>query len=89
MQIRLTADPMTHAFLMFNTRQVRNHDVEVLRRSQHAGGGSTRPTPFHGDLSWEERNIHKQIGDAKYHINREMGIEHSQIFIDKKTKSQS
>ena len=39
-QIRCTADPTTHTFLMFNTQPERNHFVKVLRRSQHVGGWS-------------------------------------------------
>ena len=86
-QIRCNADPTTHAFLMFNTESERNHFVKTLRRSQHVGGWSTRPIQFHDDLPWEERNISKQPGHAKYHIHCEMGIEFSQIFIDRETKS--
>ena len=37
--IRCTADPTTHAYLMFYTRADRNQFVETLRRGQHLGGG--------------------------------------------------
>ena len=62
-----------------------NHFVKTLRRSQHVGGGSTRPVQFHEDLSWEEKK-HPQT-TAQYHIHSEMCIELSQIFTDRKAKS--
>ena len=72
-QIRYTADSTTHAFLMFNTKSEWNHFVRTLRRSQHVGEGSTKPMQCLEDLSWEARNIHKQLGYAKCHSHREMG----------------
>ena len=47
----------------------------------------TRPVQFTEDLTWEERDVQEQLGYAKCHVHREMNIELSQIFVDRKTKS--